>query len=225
MTERLLFPDRGFDAFLFDMDGTLLSSLAAAERVWTRWGARFGLDPAVFLPAIHGVRAADTIRRFAPAGTDVDAEAAWVTQAEIDDVAGIEAIPGVAAFLDSLPPERWAIVTSAPRTLALRRMGAIGLAPGRVFVGADDVARGKPDPSCYRLAAERLGCAAADCLVFEDAPAGIAAAEAAGATVMVITATHAHPVATPHATTADYRPLRAVADGGRLRLDRLLPAA
>ncbi len=207
-----LFPGKSFAAFLFDMDGTILSSIAAAERVWTSWAVRHGLDVASFLPTIHGVRAVETIRGLDLPGVDPEAEAAALTRAELDDVDGIEAIPGAAEFLASVPPDRCAIVTSAPRALALRRLEAAGLRPPPLLVSADDVTRGKPAPDCFLLAARRLGRPASECLVFEDAPAGIAAAEAAGAAVVVVTATHAHPMATGHRTMADYRGL-AVAAG------------
>ena len=197
-------PDRGFAAFLFDMDGTLLSSIAAAERVWTRWARRHGLDVAAFLPTIHGMRGVETVRRLNLPGVDAEAEAAVITREEMDDVDGIEAIAGVRDFLAALPADRWAVVTSAPRELALRRIAAAGLPVPPLLVAAEDVTHGKPAPECFVLAATRLGVAARDCLIFEDAPAGIAAAEAAGASVVVITATHSHPLATPHASVADY---------------------
>jgi sugar-phosphatase len=193
-----LFPNRGFDAFLFDMDGTILSSIAAAERVWTEWGRRHGVDLGALLQSIHGVRAEETIRRFAPPGIDIATEADALTRAEMEDVEGIEPIPGAAAFLASLPAGRWAVVTSAPRRLAERRLEASGLPRPPLMITAEDVVHGKPAPDCFLLAAERLGFAAKNCLVFEDAPAGIAAAEAAGAAVVVITATHTHPVVTRH---------------------------
>jgi sugar-phosphatase len=199
--------DRAFAAFLFDMDGTLLSSIAAAERVWTRWALRHGLDVAAFLPTIHGMRAVDTVARQHLAGVDAQAEADLIQREEMDDVAGIEAIAGVRAFLAALPADRWAVVTSAPRELAHRRIEAAGLPLPPAMVAAEDVARGKPAPDCFELAATRLGVRAADCLVFEDAPAGIAAAEAAGASVLVITATHAHPQPTRHASVRDYAAL------------------
>ena len=189
------FAEREFAAVLFDMDGTILSSIAAAERVWARWAARHGLDVRAFLPTIHGMRSVETVRRLGLPGVDPQAEAAAITREEMDDVAGIEAIAGVRAFLAALPATRWAVVTSAPRALALRRIEAAGLPVPPLLVAAENVERGKPAPDCFRLAAERLGVRAADCLVFEDAPAGIAAAEAAGAAVVVITATHAHPQA------------------------------
>ena len=204
MTERHLFPERGFSAFLFDMDGTILSSIVAAERVWTAWALRHGLDVESFLPTIHGIRSIETVRRLALPGVDPEAEAAAITRAEIEDVDGILAIEGAAGFLASLPADRWAIVTSAPRALAERRLIAAGLPLPPMMVASEDVQNGKPAPDCFMLAAKKLGYSASDCLVFEDAPAGIAAAEAAGATVAVITATHTHPVATSHPLLASY---------------------
>jgi sugar-phosphatase len=198
------YADRPFAAFLFDMDGTILSSIAAAERVWSGWAARHGLDVAAFLPTIHGRRAVETIRQLALPGVDAQAEADEITRLEIDDVAGIEAIAGACAFLAALPADRWAIVTSAPRALARRRIEAAGLPLPAVLVASEDVVNGKPAPDAFRLAAHKLGVGAGDCLVFEDAPAGIVAAEAAGAAIVVITATHTHPIETPHPQLAGY---------------------
>ena len=212
-------PDRAFAAFLFDMDGTILSSIAAAERVWARWARRHGLDVAAFLPTIHGMRSVETVRRLGLPGVDPEAEAAAITREEMDDVAGIEPIAGIAAILAALPLARWAVVTSAPRELALRRIAAAGLPTPPLMIAAEDVAQGKPAPDCFVLAATRLGVAARDCLVFEDAPAGIAAAEAAGASVLVITDTHAHPLAPRHPSVRDYAALAARVDaGGAVRL-------
>ena len=212
-------PDRPFAAFLFDMDGTLLSSIAAAERVWARWAQRHGLDVEAFLPTIHGMRSVDTVRRLNLPGVDAQAESVAVTREEIDDVDGVVGIDGVADFLRALPADRWAVVTSAPRELARRRIAAAGLPEPPLMIAAEDVARGKPAPDPFLLAAQRLGVPAAECLVFEDAPAGIAAAEAAGADVLVITATHAHAQATRHASVRDYAAIvpQVLADG-RLRL-------
>jgi sugar-phosphatase len=187
--------------------------------VWTRWALRHGLDVATFLPTIHGMRSVETVRRLGLPGVDAEAQAAAITREEMDDVAGIEGIAGIHAFLATLPAGRWAVVTSAPRALALRRIAAAGLPLPGLLIAAEDVAHGKPAPDCFVLAATRLGVQARDCLVFEDAPAGIAAAEAAGASVVVITATHPHPLATRHASVRDYAALahRAEADGA-LRL-------
>jgi mannitol-1-/sugar-/sorbitol-6-phosphatase len=204
---RALLPGRRFAAFLFDMDGTILTSIVAAERVWAAWARGHGLDVDAFLPSIHGVRTVETIRRLALPGVDPEAEAAAITRAEIADVDDIEAVAGASAFLASLPIERWAIVTSAPRALAVRRLQAAGLPMPMLMIAAEDVVHGKPAPECYLIAAERLGFPIEHCLIFEDAAAGITAAEAAGADVVVITSTHQHPLATKHPSVRDFAAL------------------
>ena len=98
-------PSRPYAAFLFDMDGTLLTSVASAERAWSTWALGHGLDPADVLAVMHGVRAVETVKRFAPAGADIDAETRAITELEIADVADIQEIPGAAAFLASLPAD------------------------------------------------------------------------------------------------------------------------
>ncbi|MEJ5060018.1 MULTISPECIES: HAD-IA family hydrolase [unclassified Pseudomonas] len=211
--------DTPYRAFLLDMDGTILTSIAAAERVWATWAIRHGVDVETFLPTIHGARAIDTINRLALPGVDAEAEAAWITQAEIEDVDGVEEVVGAAEFLKALPAHQWAIVTSAPRTLALRRMAAAGIPEPDVMVTAEDVTAGKPDPSGYRLAAQRLGVEISNCLVFEDATVGILAAEAAGADLMIVTATHEQPIQTAHTTLASYDDVAArVEADGKIRL-------
>jgi sugar-phosphatase len=200
--------DRFYDAFLFDMDGTLLNSIAAAERVWSRWALKQGLDLQTFLPSMHGKRGVDTISALNLPGIDVVQEALEVERGEIEDLEGIVPIPGAIAFLQSLPAERWAIVTSAPSALARARIGAAGLPQPLQIVTAEDVKIGKPDPAGYRLGAERLGFDPSRCLVFEDVLAGVRAGEAAGADVAVITATHTHPLDTTHPTIASYEHLR-----------------
>jgi len=210
--------ERSFDAFLFDMDGTLIDSIASANRIWRGWAIRHGLDPAPVMAAMHGVRAEETVRRYLPHG-DIAAEVAAIEQAEIEDVDGIVCIAGARDLLAALPAGRWAIVTSASRALARARLAAAGLTPPPVMVTADDVARGKPEPDCFQLAARRLGFAPADCLVWEDTRAGITAAEAAGCAVMVITATHSHRLDVPHPSVRSYVGLRVVVEGdGRLRV-------
>lgn len=175
---------RAYQAFLFDMDGTLITSTAAAERVWTRWAKRHGLDVAALLSVMHGVRAVDTIRRQNLPDIDLDAEVAWVERGEIEDVEGVAPIAGAVDFLTRLPPDRWAVVTSATVPLARARLTAAGVTPPAVLITAEDVERGKPDPAGYLKAAATLGFDIADCLVFEDAEAGVQAGEAAGADVV-----------------------------------------
>jgi sugar-phosphatase len=213
-------PNRPFSAFLFDMDGTILTSIKAAERVWGQWAASHGLDVDAFLPTIHGKRTEETIRALDLPGVDPLAEAAFITRAEIEDVAGVEAIAGVATFLASLPRERWAIVTSAPRLLAEARIAAAGLPVPEVLVAAEDVERGKPAPDPFLLGARKLGVAPADCLVFEDTLAGLRSAAAAGMASIVVTATRSHPVGTDVTAVLDYEELRAVrTSDGQLRVE------
>ena len=209
-----MFTERTFAAFLFDMDGTLVDSIAATNRIWTRWAERHGIDPDAVLRTMHGVRAVETIRRHLPQG-DAERAAAVLTQAELEDMEGVLELAGAAAFLRALPPRRWAVVTSAPRALALARLHRAGIPAPPVLVTAEDVTRGKPAPDCFLLAARQLGVDPGDCLVWEDAPSGIAAAEAAGATVVVVTATHVHPLATSHPRVASYEGLAAGLDAAR----------
>lgn len=216
--------NKPYRAFLLDMDGTVLNSIAAAERIWTTWALRHGVDVDSFLPTIHGARAIDTVTRLGLPGVDAEAEAAWVTEAEIEDVEGIVEVASAATFLRSLPADRWAVVTSAPRSLALRRMAAAGIPVPALMITAEDVSAGKPDPAGYKLAAQRLGVEITDCLIFEDATVGIQAAEAAGADLVIITSTHLHPLETTHATLANYASVSVVTDpDGHLRLTEATP--
>lgn len=213
---------REYSAFLFDMDGTLVNSIAVVERVWREWAVDNGIEPEAFLQRIHGMRALEVVQREAVPGLDVDEQADMLLQREMDDVNGIVQIPGAAAFLGKLPAGKWAIVTSAARALAERRLAAAGLTPPDVMICAEDVVNGKPDPEGYRKAAEKLGVSPESCVVFEDAPAGIQAGECMGATVVVINATHSHPLDTAHLSIGGYGELDlATGITGTLRL---LPA-
>ena len=180
------FRNQTYAAFLFDMDGTLLDSSAAVDRVWGSWAKRHGIDVPTLLASVHGVRSEDTIRRFAGAGVDIPKEIQWILEAEVADVDGVVALPGVHAFIEALHPGPWAIVTSAPRALAEVRLRAVNLPIPEVMITAEDVRRGKPDPQGFLLGAQRLGVRIDECLVFEDSPAGVAAAKAAGAHVAIV---------------------------------------
>jgi sugar-phosphatase len=174
---------------LFDMDGVLISSIASANRCWRRWAAHYGVSQADDYAIPHGVRAVDIMKGLKP-DVNVAEGLRLIEDYEIADVADLKVLPGVKALLESLPPERWAIVTSATMRLLLGRLHAAELpVPDRIISG-DMVVRGKPDPEPYRRGAELLGYAAADCVVVEDAPSGIGAGRGAGCRVLGVLGTH-----------------------------------
>ncbi|MGW3194845.1 HAD family hydrolase [Streptomyces sp. NPDC001118] len=178
-------------ALLFDNDGTLVSSLDSVERCWTRWAQEYGITAEEFgRVALHGRPAAEIVADLLPA--PLVPEAVFrVEQLEVDDVPGgdVRLLPGTRELLDSLPGDRWAVVTSATRRLAQARLDAVGILP-KTLIAADDITRGKPDPEPYLLAARQLGVDPARCVVFEDAPAGLRAGRAAGMTTVALTTTH-----------------------------------
>ncbi|WP_207500473.1 HAD-IA family hydrolase [Klenkia soli] len=175
-------PARGL---LFDNDGVLVDSLAAVESAWTRWAHAHDLEPHQALSIVHGRRAVDTVALLLPEGQRA-AGAQLIEDFEIEDADVVAAMAGVPALLASLPPGSWAVVTSGTRTLATARLRAAGIPVPEVFVTADDVAAGKPDPAGYLAAAAGLGLDPAHALVLEDSPSGIAAGLAAGSPVLGI---------------------------------------
>ncbi|MGA5796021.1 HAD family hydrolase [Streptomyces cellulosae] len=178
-------------ALLFDNDGTLVSSLDSVNRCWTRWAVEYGLTAEDFARIeLHGRPAAEIAADLLPAHV-VPQAVARIEDLEVEDVAdgGVSLLPGTKDFLSGLPAERWAVVTSATRRLAEARLGAAGILP-KTLVAADDITRGKPDPEPYLLAARLLGVDPADCVVFEDAPAGLQAGRAAGMTTVALATTH-----------------------------------
>ncbi|QDE40616.1 HAD-IA family hydrolase [Luteibacter pinisoli] len=181
-------------ALLFDMDGTLIDSRVVVEKIWKRWCDEVGLDWDYVLPRLHGVRMYDSVKMFTPKGMDVDAVYQRLYREEVEDVDGIVPIPGALELLATLPPDRWTIVTSADTVLAKARLGAAGIVPPPLMVTGEIVTDGKPHPEGYLLGARRLGAPASDCLVFEDAKAGIDAGRAAGARVIAIADAHSHEV-------------------------------
>jgi sugar-phosphatase len=173
-------------AVLFDMDGTLVDSTAVVEQVWTAFAAENSMDAQAIIATGHGVRAEDTMLRHGPDGFDVAMGADRLFELELAAVDGIVPVPGARAFVESLPAASIALVTSARRALALRRLEIADVPTPGVVVTAADVERGKPAPDCYLLAAQLLGVDPADAIVFEDAEAGIAAGLAAGMRTVVV---------------------------------------
>ncbi|MDJ0781700.1 MAG: HAD-IA family hydrolase [Desulfosarcinaceae bacterium] len=177
------------DLLFFDLDGVLIDSTPCIIRHWREWAALHDLDLDTILAAAHGVRTVETMRRVAP-HLDAEAEAARFSAHEVADTAGVTAIAGARSLLAGIPPEAWAIVTSAGAALARARLRQAGLPSPAVIISADDVARGKPDPEPYITGARRLGCPPGRSVVVEDAPAGVAAGIAAGMRVIAVGGTH-----------------------------------
>src|SRR5512146_1666380 len=171
------------EAVLFDLDGVLIDSTPAVERVWTRWAEVHGFEPHEVVQRAHGRPSIVTLREYLP-NANHEAENTLVERAEIEDIEGIVPLPGALELLRSLPPDRWAIVTSCTRPLAKVRIDAAGLPRPKFFIASTDVSNGKPHPEPYLQGAKRLGFAAERCIVVEDAPAGIRAGKAAGMRVI-----------------------------------------
>jgi mannitol-1-/sugar-/sorbitol-6-phosphatase len=172
-------------ALLFDMDGVLIDSTPAVERVWRWWAIAHGFEPQAVVRAAHGRPSITTVREYLP-NADHLAENREVERREIEDIEGIVALPGAMELLTALPRERWAIVTSCTRALAEVRLGAAGLPRPIVLITSSDVKNGKPAPDPYIKAAQTLGLEPDDCIVVEDAPAGVRAGKSARARVIGI---------------------------------------
>lgn len=179
--------DRAFDAVIFDMDSTLVDSLPAIVRVWTRFAVRYGLTEQQ-LQGKFGRSSASIIEELVPADRRAEAQA-WIVEHELTDQEGVVALPGAAHALRSVA-SRAAIATSATRAMARARLTAAGLPQPQVVVTASDVRRAKPDPEIFLAAAERLGADPLACLVAEDAPNGLLAARAAGMATVAVATTH-----------------------------------
>jgi len=175
-------------AVLFDLDGVLIDSTPAVTRVWHRWAVEHGFDPETVVHLAHGRPSRITIGELLP-NADINRENREVERREMEDLEGVVLLPGAGQLLNSLPRERWTIATSCTRALAEVRLRAAGLPIPKAMITASDVEIGKPDPEPYLKAAAKLGFPAADCIVVEDAPAGVRAGKAAGARVIAFLTT------------------------------------
>ncbi len=175
-------------ALLFDLDGVLIDSTPAVARVWQRWAVERGLDPDTVVRMAHGRPSRATIRELLP-NADIEREDREVERREMEDLDGVILLPGARELLDNLPSNRWTIATSCTRPLAEVRLRAAGLPIPKAMITSSDVKIGKPDPEPYLKAAANLGLSASDCIVVEDAPAGIRAGKAAGARVIAVLTT------------------------------------
>ncbi|HXE08581.1 MAG TPA: HAD-IA family hydrolase [Acidobacteriaceae bacterium] len=177
---------------LFDMDGILVSSIGGVERSWQQWCRRYGIPNPDAFQVPHGKRAVDILRMLKPEFNDAQVAEGLraIEDFEIADTADLAVLPGADRMLQSLPPDRWAVVTSATQRVMLGRLAAAGLPLPERIISGDMVERGKPDPEPYRRGAELLGFAPAECIVVEDAPSGVGAGIAAGCRVLAVLGTH-----------------------------------
>ena len=176
-------------AILFDLDGVLCDSTEAVDREWREWAARKGVDGDAIMAISHGVRTVEVIRRVAP-HLDAVAEAAAIENHEAHDQRGVVVMPGAVELVQSIPSGRWGVVTSGSRLLAANRLRHCGVPVPEAMVTSDDVVNGKPHPEPYLKGASLLGFSPQECLVIEDAPAGIASAKAGGMKVIGLASTY-----------------------------------
>jgi sugar-phosphatase len=175
-------------AILFDLDGVLIDSTPAVERVWAGWAREYGLDPEATVRNAHGRPSIDSIREMLP-GADAETENREVERREIEDLDGVVPLPGALHLISTLPPQRWTIATSGTRDLATARIRTAGLPTPAKIITASDITKGKPNPEPYLKAAALLNVPASECVVLEDAPAGVRAGKAAGARVIALRTT------------------------------------
>ena len=197
---------------LSDLDGVLVDSHASIMRAWRWWGALHGVESAAIEGVQQGRPSGEVIASLAP-GLDAEAESRAIDLRQADDTDGVIALPGASRLLAGSDPV--AVVTSCTVPLATARLRAAGLPVPDVLVTPERLSRGKPDPEGYLLAATALGAAAADCVVFEDAPAGIEAGRAAGMHVVGITTTHAPEELDAHELAPSIAAWLAADDGAR----------
>jgi len=174
---------------LFDMDGVLVSSIGSVTRSWRKWAAHYDVPGAATLEVEHGKRAVQIMEQLKP-GVDQIEGLKLIEDMEVEDVADIETLAGARALLESLPPERWAIVTSATYRLLDVRLKAAGLPEPSRIVAGDHVVNGKPHPEPYLRGAAMIDAEPQDCVVVEDAPSGVGAGKAAGSKVLGVVGTH-----------------------------------
>jgi mannitol-1-/sugar-/sorbitol-6-phosphatase len=175
-------------AVLFDMDGVLVDSTKHVDLVWRQWARENGVDEDEVMAIAHGRRSLEVLEVVAPHLATAE-EVVALERRESEGVADIELLPGALSLLSSLPAWSWAVVTSAGEEIARNRLRDVGLPEPPVLVSGDDIDRGKPNPDPYLAAAEALRVPPDSCIVFEDAPSGIEAAQRAGMKVVGLATT------------------------------------
>ena len=205
-------------AILFDLDGVLVDSTRAVDLEWREWAARKGVDGDAVMAIAHGVRTIEVIRRVAPQ-LNAEEEAAAIENHEAHDQRGVVVMPGAIDLVKSIPEARWGVVTSGSRLLARNRLMHCGLPVPEVLVTSDDVLNGKPDPEPYLKGAGQMGLAPGECLVIEDAPAGIQSARSGGMRVIGMASTyHPEKLADADAVVRGFAQISVNGNGSGLRI-------
>jgi sugar-phosphatase len=171
------------------MDGVLVSSIGSVRRSWRKWAKMYDVPDADNYEVPHGMRAIEIVKSLRP---DINPQVGLdaIEDIEVEDVDDLVTLPGVKSLLESLPADRWAIVTSATKRLTVRRLEVAGLPLPERLITADMVVKGKPDPEPYMRGAALLGFSNTECVVVEDAPSGVGAGKAAGSRVLGVIGTH-----------------------------------
>ncbi|KAG0255103.1 hypothetical protein BG011_005320 [Mortierella polycephala] len=194
---------------LFDMDGTLIDTTVIVERHWKVWCKSHDIDFDSLIATSHGRPSTEVIKQWAPAHLQEEyLSAVYIQKLEstvTNDKDGMVLISGAKELLKSIPSSMWAVVTSAGFEMATQRFKQTGLTTPPVLITASHITRGKPHPEGYMSAAAQLGLDPKDCVVFEDAPAGIRAGVASGAKVVIGMNTGTMPL--DHLTEAGANPI------------------
>ncbi len=202
-------------AILFDLDGVLIDSTRSVDRQWRAWAREQGIDEEKVIAIAHGVRSLEVIRAVAP-HLDAAAEVRRLEAREADDQVDVAVMPGAIDLVDAIPDGRWGVVTSGTRDLASARLRLGGLRVPKILVTAEDVVNGKPHPEPYLRGAHLLGMKPEECLVIEDAPAGIRSARGGGMKVIALSSTYpASKLGEADAVALKLNRIQVAADGGR----------
>lgn len=199
-------------AILFDLDGTLVDSESSIRAAWTALASKRSLGVEDVIRHLPGRRAIDVLTHFGLAADEIAADIRWLEREQVK-VNDVEALQGALNLINILPPAQWAVVTAAPESVARARLSAARLPMPSVLIAAEAVERGKPYPDGFVQAADALGMMPQECVVFEDAGAGVEAARAAGCRVIGV---GTHPTGADQQVEDYTRLLDPRVEGGRL---------
>lgn len=172
---------------LSDLDGTLIDSKASVVAAFEWWAQLRGLPQNITGRIPFGRTSTDAAAVLAPE-LDAISEGRVLDDRQAEDTSGVVPLDGALDLLSC--HERLAVVTSCPRRLASARLRAAGLPLPARLLTPECWSRGKPDPEPYLVGADALGVSPAECVVLEDAPAGVQSGVAAGMKVIGVLTTH-----------------------------------